>query len=475
MKMQPKNYLCSGLFLILLVTIIFLGLTFVPTPIGNVFLKSIDFLSDLRGDTTENSQNIIVYKDSVKINALDVEMSSVSTSSVKETIQYDSFGANDSELGLVRFEDFSENKNGLGSFFEKLLNIKSLGRPVRIAYIGDSIIEGDILSGDLRRKFHKNFGGRGVGMMPVTSQVSNFRKTVIHQFNSWNTHKFNNYNKSKLGLGGIVCTPNKNAWVYYQGVKREYLDSCERVSIFYSLPNTDTRVYYKKNKGTSYYTTLPKAEHVGRIDIDGKCGDIQISFPELNQLHVYGVSLEDTTGVIVDNYSIRGFSGTGLQNLSPDKLSQFNNLLKYDLIILGFGLNVTETQRVDYKAYEAEMVKTIKFLQTSFPSTSFLLIGVPDRSYKNKDNYETMPGVMAMVEHQKRICENSGIVFWNLYEAMGGKNSMPLFVNSNPPKASKDYTHLTFEGGEYLGSLLYETFMYEKDVYEKKSLQTLVK
>ena len=455
MTKKPKNYLSSGLFVILLVAVIFLGLTFTTNSVSNL-LKSIDILSDIRRDTVESAQNIII--------------SGFSKNSEKTVVSND-----DVESGFVRFEDFSENRNELNSFFEKLINVKSLNRPVRIAYIGDSLIEGDILSGDLRRKFQENFGGSGVGMMPITSQVNQFRKTVVHQFSAWNTHNINNYDKSKLGLGCAVFTPNKNAWVYYQGIKEKYLDSCQRVSVFYALPNTDTRVYYKKNKGTSYYASLPKAEHVGRIDIDGQCGDIQISFPQLSQLHVYGVSLEDTTGVIVDNYSIRGFSGTGLQNLSQDKLARFNDLLQYDLIILGFGLNVTEPQRVDYKAYETEMVKTIHFLKESFPSTSFLLVGVPDRSYKNNNDYETMPGVLAMIEYQRRICENSGIVFWNLYEAMGGKNSMPLFVDSNPPKASKDYTHFTFEGGGYLGSLLYEAFMHEKDVYEKKFLQASVK
>ena len=482
--MQPKNYLYSVFFLVLLVALISLGLMFTKNPIGGIF-RPMDILSDVRKDSAkENARNVEVFaspKDSLKIiTNTRIDTSSISsinpvTSFSKVTNKPDSFVVSN-EIGLVRFDDFSENKDGLNSFFEKLTNIKSLNRPVRIAYIGDSLIEGDILSGDLRRKFQENFGGCGVGMMPVTSNVNNFRKTVVHQFSAWETHNFSNYNKSKLSLGGVACTPNNNAWVYYQGVKKDFLDSCKRVSIIYSLPSADTRVFYKKNKGNSYYAALPKAERVGRINIDGKCGNIQISFPPLRDLDVYGVSLEDTTGIIVDNYSIRGFSGTGLKDLSSERLSLLNNLLNYDLIILEFGLNVEEAQRVDYRAYEAEMVKTVNFLKASFPSASFLLIGVPDRSYKNGGgNYETMPGVLAMIEHQKKISKESGIVFWNLYEAMGGKNSMPLFVNSNPPKAGKDYTHLTFEGGEYLGSLLYETFMYEKGVYDRRLSQALVK
>ena len=454
MESQPKNYVYSVLFLVVLVVAILVGLKFADDVVDG------DMFSQIEGDLLQQRQNLPSIEDPSfpppgsprKDIPLSEEQSTRTTKYVNDGNQ----------LGMVRFTDYSENGNGLHSFFRKLLSVKTLNRPVRIAFFGDSLIEGDILSGDLRRLFQENFGGRGVGMMPVTSQVNGFRKTVVHQFSAWDTYSFNNYSdKSRLGIAGSLFIPNRNAWVYYQGVNKDNLDSCNRVSIFYTLQGDDTRIFYKKNKGTSVYTQLPKAETVGRVNLDGNCGNIQISFPQLNNLRVYGVSLEDTVGVLLDNYSIRGFSGTGLQNLS--KLSQFNDLLQYDLIILGYGLNVTEAKRTEYNTYEAEMVKAINHLKTSFPNACILLISVPDRSYKGSEDYETMPGILSMIEYQDIICQKTGIVFWNLFEAMGGKNSMPLFVNSKPPKANKDYTHLTFAGGEYLGNLLYATIMYEKE------------
>jgi hypothetical protein len=240
--------------------------------------------------------------------------------------------SNDNQPEIVGFNDYSENKNELHSFFEKLLNIETQNRSVRIAFFGDSFSEGDILSGTLKHLFQKDFG----------------RKSVI-----------------------------------------------------------------------------------------------------------------------LDSYSIGDFCGTSLQSLSHEKLPQFNNLLQYDLIILGHGLNVIEAERTEYEAYEAEMIKTVDHLKALFSNASILLLSVPDRSHKKNDNHETMPGILAMVEHQKNICQKSGIAFWNLFEAMGGKNSMPLFVNSDPPKADEDHTHFTFAGGEHLGKLLFEAFMFEKEIYKR--------
>jgi len=462
--------------LVALVVVILVGLKFADTTTGELNMKSVNLFSQILKDSTEQKASLFTISNPSSLSPPGSQKKE-GTSSSEEDMSLKTQYINDgNRLGVVRFNDYSKDGNGLYSFFEKLHNIKSLHRPVRIAFFGDSFIEGDILSGDLRHLFQENFGGRGVGMMPITSQVNGFRNTVTHQFSSWDTYSFNNCpDKSLLGISGSEFIPKKNAWVYYQGVNKDCLDSCGRVSVFYTLPDNDTRIFYKENKGASVYASLPKAENVGRVNIDGDCGNIQISFPPLNSLHVYGVSLEDTTGVLLDNYSIRGFSGTGLQSLSREKLSQFNDLLHYDLIILGYGLNVTEAKRTDYETYEAEMIKTINYLKASFPDASILLVSVPDRSYKENGDYKTMPGILSMIEHQKDMCKKTGIDFWNLFEAMGGENSMPLFVNSNPSKANKDYTHLTFAGGEYLGNLLYETFMYEQEAYEKKSSQAMVK
>lgn len=47
---------------------------------------------------------------------------------------------------VVLFEDFSPGKNGLSHLLSSLKERASLGRPVRLAFLGDSFIEADIFT-----------------------------------------------------------------------------------------------------------------------------------------------------------------------------------------------------------------------------------------------------------------------------------------------------------------------------------------
>lgn len=78
--------------------------------------------------------------------------------------------------------DFSTDtaKPSLGNFVKKLHELKSgKKRKVRIAYFGDSMIGGNLLTQTLRKLLQQEFGGNGVGFVPITSQVSGFRQTAV--------------------------------------------------------------------------------------------------------------------------------------------------------------------------------------------------------------------------------------------------------------------------------------------------------
>ncbi|PKL81788.1 MAG: hypothetical protein CVV24_13420, partial [Ignavibacteriae bacterium HGW-Ignavibacteriae-3] len=72
------------------------------------------------------------------------------------------------------------NVKQLSYFFDALKNSKS--KTVRIAHYGDSAIEGDLITADLRESFQSKFGGNGVGWLGITSQDITFRQTTKHSF-----------------------------------------------------------------------------------------------------------------------------------------------------------------------------------------------------------------------------------------------------------------------------------------------------
>ena len=71
------------------------------------------------------------------------------------------------KTGMVCIEDYSDSTmRGMSRFYDALAQRASSRRPVRIAYFGDSFIEGDILTADLRAMLQSRFGGCGVGYVP---------------------------------------------------------------------------------------------------------------------------------------------------------------------------------------------------------------------------------------------------------------------------------------------------------------------
>ena len=71
----------------------------------------------------------------------------------------------------------------------------------------------------------------------------------------------------------------------------------------------------------------------------------------------------------------------------------------------------------------------------------------------------TDPDIPILLRSQKKIAQKGNVAFWNLFEAMGGKNSMTEWVNTAPPMALKDFRHFTHEGGNIVADLLYEALM----------------
>ena len=73
--------------------------------------------------------------------------------------------------GMTCIEDYSDSTlRGMTPFYRALDELAAKPRPVRIAYFGDSFIEADILTADLRAMLQERYGGCGVGFVTITSR-----------------------------------------------------------------------------------------------------------------------------------------------------------------------------------------------------------------------------------------------------------------------------------------------------------------
>jgi len=181
------------------------------------------------------------------------------------------------------------------------------------------------------------------------------------------------------------------------------------------------------------------------------------------------MAMDGTQGIIVDNFSLRGSSGLSLRTIPASIIKEFNEQRPYDLVILQYGLNVATQRGYNYDNYQKGLLTAIEHLKECFPQAGFLLLSVGDRDYKtDTGELRTMPGVKNLIRYQQNIAAESGIAFWNMFEAMGGEGSMAKLVHAKPSMANYDYTHINFRGGKHLAGLLYETLLYGKEQYDRR-------
>lgn len=451
-----KNRLHYSFLLGLMIIGILLILSWIPPfSVGSLSLKNVDLLSDIRidqpadaliaSDTTMIPDSVVAKQDSV----------------VKE-IQSDCLP------GITCLEDYSENKTALRHFTNALKKTKKNSQVLRVAFYGDSFIEGDVFCGSFRDTLQSIFGGRGVGYVPITSEVAGFRNTIKHRFANWTTSSLISIKDSlaRMGPSGFCYTPRENNWVEYTPSKQRYLRE------FY-----DIRLYYRNLKDAvlhAYIDTVSSAEplitsnQIQEWHYKSKGAKyVRFEFSPYDSLWVYGASFERGGGIYVDNFSMRGNSGMNLSYISSNMYKSFNRYRDYKLIILQFGLNLIVEKALNYQAYTDRMVAMINQLKTIFPECSFLLLSISDRSVNINGEFETMNEVLAMRNAQRLIAKETGIAFWDMYEAMGGHNAMVKYVEADPPLAAKDYTHLNFRGGKKLAGALAKSLLYEVEKHSK--------
>ena len=352
-------------------------------------------------------------------------------------------------------------------FLQALYNLKKGKRKkVRIGYFGDSMIEGDLITQDIRGKFQDVFGGSGVGFVPITSIVAQFRQTISHQFSDdWREINYmNRLTGVNLGISGHTFYPSCSSNVVLSARNIKHLNRFEQLSLLYGQSDATFSVSFNNNEYTlksnnSFNSQLLTKDSLTKIANIEFCG---------NNAPLYGFSVEGKEGIILDNFSFRGTSGTELIRLNKKMLYEIDSLRHYDLIILHYGPNLLyDASIIDFSWYYKQMTKTLQFLKRAFPNTSFLIVSSADKALWVNGKYETAPGVEPLIKTQKKLAIENGCAFYNLYNAMGGYNSMVTWAEKKPILAGKDYTHFNLSGASKIGKMITHALLLEYDGYEK--------
>lgn len=359
----------------------------------------------------------------------------------------------------IPIEDFdTTGESPLRRFYAKLADT-TYSRRVRIAVLGDSFIEGDILTADLREALQSRYGGCGTGFAPMASPLTGYRRTIRTQWQGWRSYNIMQRRTAPADLrgdyfvSGWICKPDPGATVRWEGSDfRRRIDTCRRASLLF-IARDSCRVVLTVNDTEERSFEIPPAECLRRIVVRGPIGSLALRLDSgAAGFTGYGAVFEGDGGVTVDNYSIRSNNGQALFGTDPVLNAQANALLGYDLIVLQYGLNILQSGVNDYTVYARQVEKMIAFVRQCFPEAAVLVLATSDRSVRSDNGFAPIGSAPALAGYQRRAARTAGAAFWNTYEAMRMLGGMERFVANG--WAGKDYTHINYAGGSRIARAL---------------------
>lgn len=477
----------ARLFILVGIVVAFLlFMHLLPTvKIGNVELRDVDILSDvlpeLDADDSDRSP-FEVNADSVRTHLAQVKETKGDTDKHKNikddvTVEYPDESNGDYVVGndtsvqrdmkpLPQGErnfviDYSGGSGyGLAAFYHALDCMASLGRPVRVAYWGDSYIEADILTCDLRERLQDRFGGQGPGWVDCGKTTNSTRPTVKQRTNGFKAHSVveKGYRASLLGLSQRYFSVDGNASLTLSGTNyRKHLGQWAHSLLYFKTKQPMTITAMAGGQEQTF--SVDGADHLQYIDLSVQAGQTKWYIEGAQQATFFGAALEGNSGVVVDNLALRGCAGMTLSMIPFSTMQQFAQLRPYDLLVLQYGLNATSGKVSSkwFNHYRDGMCKVVSQLKRAFPGTTILVVSVPDRGARKNGQIQTMSGIEELVEAQRQVAQQQGVVFLSLFGLMGGRNSVADFVAKK--YVGHDYTHISFNGGRYLGGKIYEALM----------------
>ncbi len=445
-----------------------------PTDTSINFLKS-TFMDTIPDDDTTRK----VQKDSV-------------TSETKDTIKR-TYSRKKRNIKSIRKLEYPESNHSiLYPFFYSLEN-NTNNELIRILHYGDSQIEGDRISSYIRNQLQQKFGGSGIGLFPAITPLSSSMSIKHKTSGNWTRYTIRDIKNAnfKHKRFGVLLSFSRYSPLYSNYQDKVYKASIRlnespigfdragdytNCKVFYGYNQKPLIVKLKENNKVSDAEMIPSTDQLNTIQwkINPGTNDLSISFEGVHGPDIYGIALDGNKGVALDNIPLRGSSGTDFTKVNQKFYKKMFNNLNIKLIIMHFGVNIVPSNRKNYNFYQEQLYKQLKYLKSLDDELSIIVMGVSDMSRKVESHYESYPNIEKIRDAQKKAAFKAGCAFWDTYEAMGGKNSMPSWVFSDPPLARKDFTHFTYKGSVVIAKMFYKALINDYNNYLQNKTEEIL-
>lgn len=332
-------------------------------------------------------------------------------------------------------------------------------RQINIYHIGDSHLQADLFTGQVR----KNIQSFMPGLSGARGMLTPFMKGGPDSYslsysNGWSsTSILSSSDSDNKGLWGTsVYTSSTNQSInikvnHRNPVKYDF----NTFRVYHSALNEgdnlivdDLNVGYSKRYNVEEgYTEFNLSDYVSEIKI-------VIEKSSLSTFYVYGFYFDNQEGGVV--YNVTGTNGVGASHYNNAKLftPQLASL-NADLVVISLGTNDTYEPGGE-NTFEQNLSKLISNVRKAHANIPIILVTPMENWWHKK---QANPRMQATIDIIVKVAKANDCAVMDMYKVMGGKGSAKKLQQNGLMQG--DYVHLTAKGYALQGDLFYNAIWNE--------------
>lgn len=356
----------------------------------------------------------------------------------------------------------------INSFYSKLVTLKVMDSgKINIVHIGDSHVQADFFTGEVRTALQQIFGNAGRGLLfPYQLAKSNAPNDISSSSNVlWQYNRLvRNDDAVPCGISGFGIQNNQfNATVNIS--LRSSDNTTTQFNILKFFTDNAPASWLIKTSGNSVDTITGANDNVlyHRVNLPNSCSSFSMTLLSPDTIHaLYGVVAENSHAGII--YHAIGVNGA--------RYDQYNNTplfwkqlpgLNADLYIISMGTNEAQANSIDESAFIDQVNTFLQRLKAASPNAAILITTAAD-SYKGKRSNQTLQQLNNALY---KYCSQKHIAFWDLYRITNGYGAAHNWLRKG--LMNNDRVHFKPEGYRLHGQLLVNALLNGYNLYNSNN------
>ena len=327
---------------------------------------------------------------------------------------------------------------------------------LRISYFGDSLTADDQITHALRERLDALVGDGGPGFVWAVPPHPYCQHRAIARASSgtWHVHGISTVQPTDhlLGLGGSAETDSGGS------IRLVAKATVTSIDLHYlAQPKGGQLAVFADGKEVGTVQTAADKKQAAFAQLAMPDGARKFELRANGKVRLFGASLENAKGAVVDNLGVVNATAKQLANHNlPEHWQKQLSHRDADLVVIMLGTNEAEwlaPRGAGMAEHEKLFGDLLDSVRTGNPNASCLVVSPLDQTDYTLETMPPRESIPAMVAAQHRAAAAHGCAFWDTYAWMGGKGASKVWYRRG--LVVKDYQHPTSNGAVRIATALY--------------------